>query len=419
MNGFITCAHCGKLHMVGSEGRMEFIDGRFYCEDCIDEVSFVCRYCGERHLKEHSVYVSSTQREGFWCEDCAQEHAQVCEECGELTDEDDMMYIESVQGYVCDDCRDRSYVQCERCGEWIREADAQQTDYSYDYYCEDCYNIITRSDNARVRGYHNAPPLEFIGDCLPTWNGLWRGIGIELEVDCHYGEGDIDEAVRRINDIAGEHLHFEHDGSLDNGFEIVTQPHTVSAFYDMPWSEILNICEEEGFSSHDIGTCGLHVHFSRACFGADEETQQDNIAKLMQFYELYWDDVLKVSRRTEDQANSWASRYATANKKRLKDYTKGDRYAGRYMAINLTNRDTVEIRLTRGTLNYDTFMACMDFMICAVENSCRIGWSDTTDDYEWLVNVKDETLQYLQDRGAFYESVSRIRTERYANAASL
>lgn len=375
MNGLIRCARCGKLHTVGSTGTMEFVDGYFYCEDCLEAATFVCEHCGERHSLSYSTAISVNGYPEWWCEDCIEDSAMRCEMCGELFPANEMTWSES-RG---------------------------------EYLCEHCFEEYGHSDNARVRGYHDAPPLRFIGACRPTWGGLWRGIGIELEVD---GGGYTQSALNEIDRIAGEHLHFEHDGSLDDGFEIVTQPHTVDAFHEMPWEEILDICDRNGFSSHDAGTCGLHVHFSREFFGNDVETQNDNIAKLMQFYELYWDDVLKVSRRTESQADEWASRYATVNKKRLKEHAKGDRYSSRYMAINITNPSTVEIRLTRGTLNYKAFMACIDFMTCAVENSCRIGWSDTTDDYEWLVGIKPETCDYLVDRGAFYEAVSRIREER-------
>jgi hypothetical protein len=406
MNGIIRCAQCGKIHFIGGEGTMEFIDGHFYCEDCVSEVSFICERCGERHLLAYASVVDGM----LWCEDCVQQHSEICTYCEERHALSDMTYVDSEDGYVCSECLTWHFETCSSCGRAFR-TDDMYDDEDGQYYCDDCMDrrTVPYSDNARVRSYHDAPPLRWFGDCLPSWNGVMRGIGIELEVDGgEHDENSKQRALNRIDEIAGEHLHFEYDGSLDDGFEIVTQPHTVRAFYQIPWEEILKICDEEGFSSHDCGTCGLHVHFSREMFGADEETQQDNIAKLMQFYELYWDDVLKVSRRTEEQANSWASRYATANKKNLKDFAKGERYAGRYMAINLTNDHTVEIRLTRGTLNYDTFMASIDFMVTAVLNSCRIGWSDTTDDYEWISGMDLKTLNYLKSRFAFVDAIRRI-----------
>lgn len=412
MNGLIRCAHCGRLIMRGSEP-MEFVDGHFYCENCLEEETFICERCGERHLLDYETVVYDDYGDAVsWCADCAETFARRCADCGELFSDGYAMSCGSlVDGagfdWVCGACLDEDYEVCAECGSIHRRDEMEYDDGNYNYYCEECWGDRVSSDNARVRSYHDAPPLRYIGECLPTWDGVWRGIGIELEIDRHERDYALEQdTLNKLNEIAGEHMHFEHDGSLNYGFEIVTQPHTISAFYDMPWEEILQICRDNGYDSHDIGTCGLHMHFSREMFGADEETQGDNIAKLMQFFELYWNDILKASRRTEEQAMHWASRYLTANKSKLKEYSKGDRYAGRYMAINLTNRHTVEIRIMRGTLNYESFMACCDFLITAVLNSCRIGWSDTTDDAEWLKGIRTSTETYLTGKGAFVETIN-------------
>ncbi len=387
---------------------MEFVDGHFYCENCLEEGTFICEHCGERHSEQFrmTVYCSDGTAE-YWCADCGANDAHHCFECGNWFAGSDQMHYTSDGNEVCESCFDTYYDECHSCGRIYRIDDMLFDDDDYNYYCEDCWGDRVSSDNARVRSYHDAPPLRYIGECLPTWDGVWRGIGIELEIDRHERDYELEQdTLNKLDELAGEHMHFEHDGSLNYGFEIVTQPHTISAFYDMPWEEILQICRDNGYDSHDIGTCGLHMHFSREMFGADEETQGDNIAKLMQFFELYWEDILKASRRTEEQARQWASRYLTANKSKLKEYSKGDRYAGRYMAINLTNRHTVEIRIMRGTLNYESFMACCDFLITAVLNSCRIGWSDTTDDAEWLKGIRTSTETYLTSKGAFYETIN-------------
>ena len=503
MNGLIRCSNCGKIVPVGTV-HMEFVDGVFICEDCLDSATFICDHCEERHLIVHARGVHTydadigdtetwcancVDTDAFecdhcgelfcdecdhnevdgetWCEDCVENDACWCEDCDSYHESDRGVYLENYDRWVCEDCLNEDYVQCAECDDYIRSGDAfgvrggeyvcercadvlytycdeceeyvPNDDYDFDHdMCRDCYenrqeaqaqavadedercgrtydgadDTSARTDNAVVRSYHagHYDTLNFIGDMLPTWGGLYHHFGLELEVDGMSGTRPRQQrALNMIDALAHDHLHFEHDGSLRNrGFEIITQPHTEDALYAMPWAEILGACSENGYSSHDVGTCGLHMHISRTYFGADKDTQDDNIAKLMQFFELYYDEIVKVSRRSSDQLN-WAGKCGTVSKKKLKDMTKGDVSTSRYNAVNITNRNTVEIRIMRGTLNVNSFLACIDFMITAVKNSCRIGWSDTTDDFEWIVGCKPSTLDYLNRRGAFHEAVRRER----------
>ena len=64
-----------------------------------------------------------------------------------------------------------------------------------------------------------------------------------------------------------------------------------------------------GYYSHNSGTCGLHVHINRAALGESVEEQENTIARIVYFFEKFWDKILRFSRRTETQADRWASRY--------------------------------------------------------------------------------------------------------------
>ena len=154
------------------------------------------------------------------------------------------------------------------------------------------------------------------------------------------------------------------------------------------------------------------MHFSREIFGADEETQDDNIAKMVQFFELYYDDIVKVSRRTENQLR-WARKYGVKGKSAVKKLAK-NKDGSHKVAVNMSNPHTVEIRIMRGTLKIDSFMASVDFLSTVVKNSCRIGWSDTTDDFEWLRGLKPETMNYILSRGAFTNAIHELRREENA-----
>ena len=445
-NVLFECPRCGEMHVVANAQHVNTSSGtEQWCEDCVERHAFFCEHCEE--------YYSDDDFEEYrvdgehWCEDCTENEAYYCEECDEYHTEGE--YVDSIDSWVCTDCLERDFVRCERCGDYIRSWRATEVrggdyvcesclEYYYNYcdecnewveedeydfdaeMCCDCANSlatssdddrVARSSNARVRGYHCAPPMRWFGDCLPSWLSVMRGKGVELEVDASYdAEIKLQRALNQLDALCGDRIYFEHDGSLNRGFEIITHPHTMDAFSEIPWKEIMDICTDNGFSSHDVGTCGLHIHYSRELFGADSETQDDNIAKLLQFFELYYDEIVKVSRRTSAQLQ-WAGKYNVVGKSKVKKMAK-DKVGSHGRAVNMANTHTVELRIMRGTLNYETFLACNDFLDTVVKNSCRIGWSDTTDAHEWLRGLKPETIAYLNSRSAFSDALRELRAER-------
>ena len=435
-NGFVQCEECGGWFRDGDMFTVHTSSGDTaeWCGHCVDRHAFECEHCGElfdgRNIDSRTVEHNGYHEE--WCEDCAFEDAITCWECGDLVDRDYAYYVEYDDAYICEDCRDSYYTYCDNCDELFRTADLNFSgdhcvcnscaEYDSDWqYCDECgqwihwtqwdddaeccvncIRVSRRSQNARVRSYHgDEPPMQYFG----KYETVFKGLGIELEIDRREADGNQKQyCLNELDELFGTHAYFKHDGSLCYGIEIVTQPHTVEAFYELPWKEILATCKNRGYSSHEVGTCGLHVHLSRTLFGEDDEEQTDNIAKLMEFYNLYWDDIIKVSRRTPEQANRWARKYSSIRKDTLKKWAKSDGYGDRYMAVNTTNNATVEIRINRGTLKLETFLATIDFVVTTALNSIKIGWADITDDYQWLKGLKKETLVYIQSRSAFYEA---------------
>lgn len=50
-----------------------------------------------------------------------------------------------------------------------------------------------------------------------------------------------------------------------------------------------------GYTSHQAGTCGLHVHVNRNAFGETEAQQDAAIARILYFFEKNWEELLKFS----------------------------------------------------------------------------------------------------------------------------
>lgn len=194
-------------------------------------------------------------------------------------------------------------------------------------------------------------------------------MGFELEVDMgddvRYDDyrDNVGSCTDDLYDLFDSgYLHFEDDGSLDNGFEMITQPasvsHHLSLFDDGTYAKMCRICNDYGFRSHDIGTCGLHIHLDKEYFGDKLDSAS---AKLLFLFERHWDNLKKFSRRRDEH---WCHRYLNPSDNWFKiDSIKSvisaakNRALDRYYAVNLSNYDTIEIRLWRGTLNPATLKA--------------------------------------------------------------
>ena len=319
--------------------------------------TFTCCHCGQEHPLENRVMVG----DDTLCERCANEETVICSRCGERVYRDDNAGDENT--LLCQPCYDRHYTSCERCGRIIHVDDAYYEDDDEDYpLCYDCHTHAHR--NKMIEDYYYKPEPLFRGEGP-------RYFGVELEID---GAGEDDTSAGQIMGIANgnglENLYCKHDGSLDDGFEMVTHPMTLEYHMkEMPWKQILQEAIRLGYTSHQATTCGLHVHVNRDAFGDTEEDQDAVIARILFFFESFWTELLKFSRRTPRQLERWAARYGYKDQpKELLDHAKKGYHGGRYTSVNLTNADTIEFRIFRGTLKYNTLIATLQLLdrICDV-----------------------------------------------------
>ena len=196
-----------------------------------------------------------------------------------------------------------------------------------------------------------------------------------------------------------ELIYCKHDGSLDDGFEIVTHPMSLDwHLHQMPWEAILNKAVQMGYLSHRANTCGLHVHVSRDAFGFTREGQDCAISRALYFVEKHWNELLRFSRRTQRQLDRWAARYGYKDDPQ-EHIKKG--YGSRYTCVNLTNEETIEFRIFRGTLKYNTLIATLqmvnhicDAAICLSDEQLKaLSWS------EFVSGITEpELIRYLKER---------------------
>lgn len=300
---------------------------------------------------------------------------------------------------------------CEHCGCYIEHSDDYCSD---DEMCRWCYderhqNVIEGYSESH---YHNDDPI-FFGD----YKGTFAGMGFELEVDCEPSQSrynnEVAENLCEVCDLEEHEMRFAHDGSLNYGFECISEPHTVKDFWQKQakWRKMLSYLAENGYRSHDPGTCGLHVHVSREMFGKTEEQQDNAIAKVYAFFDENWDEIVKVSRRKHfDYCSKNNLYYEDYDKVQNKETTlykcwkkRSKRNGSHGVALNNRNTHTFEYRLGRGTLNAWSFFSWIDFVLTITNNARRITVNkvETNDIVSWLGGISESTAKYIYKRGAF------------------
>ena len=352
MNPMGTCEHCGRSYFAE---QLTTFDGSILCPECLEMETLICADCGDRIWQDNNEGSSDVP--------------------------------------LCATCYYEDYTRCTRCGELLHNDSAcYLSDDDDDPSCPDCRDQLLY---AEIHSYSYKPRPIFYGDGP-------RYFGVELEIDNAGEDPDSAGKLLAIGNRGGERIYCKHDGSLDEGFEIVTHPMSLDFhLHEMPWAEILEKAIQMGYLSHKANTCGLHVHISRAAFGANRGEQDFAISRVLYFVEKHWNELLRFSRRTQRQLDRWAARYGYKDDpQEMQEHVKKG-YGSRYTCVNLTNDATIEFRIFRGTLKYNTLIATLQMVnrICDAaiflsdEQLKALSWS------EFMAGIREpELIRYLKEQ---------------------
>jgi hypothetical protein len=187
--------------------------------------------------------------------------------------------------------------------------------------------------------------------------------GIELEVEAK--RGDLSEGSELMVDEWGEFVYLKEDGSLNFGFEIVTHPASLKYYQDaVNWNTITKL-RDSGFRSWDTSTCGLHVHIDRRAF--KDRTHIMAMSMLINNNQGLTEHIAG--------RNSSYGQIGESTKQDNIRTIKGNRWgtAGqggeRYLAINLQNTHTIELRMFKGSLKVERILSAIEFSHAVVTYS--------------------------------------------------
>ena len=348
------------------------------CESCM----IMCSSC-ESVLTVDDEY-NDVEGE-LWCQRCTRDNATWCDLCDNYF---------TGYSYGADDSNDTF---CERCFEnntsYCEECD--------NYYVNGCgYNHEDESDSRTIHDYSYRPdPIFHSSEDEQT--RLYFGIEIETEVrGGDYGDRRV--AADYAQALEAQRLaYLKSDGSLECGFEIVTHPMSHSYFMNdasVLWNTIDTLKNRYSMMAWGTKTCGLHIHISRNGFsgGSHQHRFLQLVYNNKDFYEVL------AGRSSSHWAKFDDNIDPNTGRKSLKH--KFDRHGSdRYSAVNTNNRNTLEMRIFRGSLNTRFIKSCIDLAHASVEFTRVMSVPEVREHKLDCINL----IRYIRERAELYPSLNQ------------
>lgn len=300
-------------------------------------------YCGHFTNRIYQIYSSTKMFYREACQTCAKKAL----ESGKFRADTSLGYNALVPKSACVPAINASGNEV-----WIHKLDEAyqyvQSRQRYEHVDYSPYNnLLTQYHESRRVGFTT------IHSDWSKSNRRWFGCELEVEVinnaPLNTKVGQVHDALNPSGNV-GEYCFFERDGSLNNGFEIITQPAGLdihaSKFKDM----LNNFNVVKDLRSHIGGRCGFHVHVGR------DTLTQGQILRIQSF--LNSEDNKPLIKRI---ARRYDSGYCRAKPGLGKLSVKDNENFQRYELLNVTSSSTVEFRLFRGSLKYESIMAALEF----------------------------------------------------------
>ena len=355
----MPCMVCGgtldtAIQMHGGTGMI--------CHRCAGSVAgglLYCSECGTGILPSNAVY-----QDGWLCPTCAwqDDDAVECDECCDeilcgVSDSTDYIVVnyavrEGNHYHAYHAQCSQSLVNCgairacSHCGMWTHELGG--------FRCARCQQPLTPR-GAAIHDYSYMPQLTFLkGD--NSCEELFLGVELEITPEDQGVLKQHSEALSLLPDF----VYAKRDSSIPVGFEMVTHPFAQSWAHDHlhDWLSIFPQLYSLGYRSGDTSLCGTHIHMSKVAF------THAQLYKFMYFVYRHPSLMLLLSQRDSQCLSQYASVIDTGNTYRRRARVKEQGNRGRHDAVNISHKNTVELRIFNGTLNPLAFMKNIDTALC-------------------------------------------------------
>jgi hypothetical protein len=298
-----------------------------------------------------------------------------CEDCSDYFHSDDGTTVYSGDSTVCNSCLEDNYTYSDiqdryiSNEDWENEQEEDEPEYEY----IGSYHSSKRNLGHIPSSYDLRSPRVLLG------------LELEIEVDDNYNKDTRAKVLldgmsdyKDEDGIRHTYCLMEEDGSLDNGFEMVTA-YTGLDVHKAQLQYFKN--RTAGLTSHDTSTCGLHVHVCKSSMTTLHAAKMvlfindpENIGLVKAIARRSNASYSKIKNKKDDK--HWLRDSVHSSKDKDEQIRRMN--SDRYEALNFKNDRTIEFRLFKGTLKYETLIACLEFSFACWHFTASASTSELT-----------------------------------------
>ena len=371
----------------------------YVCNECVQ----ICGRCNEIGSVNDDFHM--VDGDEMWCEPCTNRRAYWCDRCEEYNS-NSSIYIYDRSEHWCSPCADDTYF-CEDCDNYYADG------------CPDCSDNQDEYGNRIIHDYSYRPDAIF--HSTDKNERLYFGIEVEVE-----DSRDLSESSSYAHRLEGMELaYLKQDGSLSCGYEIVTHPMSHDYYKNEAsdlWDTLEHLRTYYKVKSWDTSTCGLHIHISRTGFNGGGHMHRflNLIYSNADFYSILagreesrwasFDDIMSNQIMYDENGNYALNEhgdYKYITKRNIASKLQGYN-TERYSAVNTRNRETLEIRIFKGTVNTNTIKSHIDLAHASVEYTRNLTVRDVREGALGAGHL----VQYIMQNSTLYpelcERINRV-----------
>lgn len=262
-------------------------------------------------------------------------------------------------------------MKCDFCNKDYTKNIYSLGEYNEHCICEKCYIKLSN----KVNRYNYKPNFDFKGS-KDRKKHLHIGVELELQASDNWNFCLFLKQFRK-----NKNIYMKRDGSLNNwGIEFVSMPMT---YYYLNHNSFKKLFESlNKYQFNNINHCGLHFHIDRQYLDTADTAKIDYIVN-------NWTNILSEIGGREFNS------YCITIYKHQDEYGKPINF-NRYLACNLLNADTIELRFCASTYDYNTFIKRITLIFSIVDISKQYTFKQLmeTNNYEEIIN--EHMRKYLK-----------------------
>lgn len=228
-------------------------------------------------------------------------------------------------------------------------------------------NIISNKTKTYIHQFNYVP--KYIKHFMPGESeDTTLLLGAEIEVGGNNNissDNDKNSTVKKCiqimngSDSDEENLIYStHDSTVQIEFD--TMPCSLEFHKNkMNYREMFEYLDKEGYKGHDCETAGLHIHANRSYLGKSRISQELVISKILYILEKFNDEICVIARRDNDYSEFAGEKQ---NEDSIVELYGKYKDKGKCAALNLQHKDTIEFRMFKSTLKYETFILTLEFV---------------------------------------------------------